>query len=490
MSSRAFMAALALGGLSGCIPPPPGGEAREANVHLPDSYGGEDLAQPGEGEASGTANWREFWGDSNLSALVETALENNQELNIAVQEMVIANSEVMARRGEYLPSLSAGVGAGIDRVGQYTSQGTSDDHLGVPANLQNYQVGLYASWEVDIWGRLRNAADAAVYRYLASRAGRNFMVTRLVAEIANKYYELLALDRQMQIVSGNIELQQNALEMVRLQQQAARVTQLAVTRFEAQLRGWQSRQFQISQRIVATENEINFLVGRYPQHVARTSEDFLTMMPPVMHTGVPAQLLENRPDVQQAELEMRAAQLDVSAARAAFYPSLRLEGAVGYRSFDITHLFDTPGSILYSLVAGIAAPLLNRSGLTANFWAANAIQMRAVLSYERALLRAFTDVNTGLNLMANLTRSYELKQQQVDGLAHAVEISNMLFTSARADYLEVLTTQRDSLEAQMDLVELKQQQFAATVTVYQALGGGWANTQTEMTNAEPAGAVP
>lgn len=467
-----------------CVPSLPGGAARAPHRTVPTDFG----LGPNESTNSAQTDWREFFGDPHLSALIDIALHNNQELNATIQETLVLRNEVMARRGEYLPNLSFAAHAGIDRVGTYTSQGQSDDHNGVPADLQNYSFGLYSSWEVDIWGRLHNAANAAQYRYLASLEGRNFVITRLVAEIATHYYDLLAFDRQLIIVRNNIELQRHGLEMVRLQQQAARVTMLAVRRFEAQLQGFQARQFEIQQHIVETENELNFLLGRFPQHVARRTDDLLNLEPPVLHTGLPTQLLENRPDVRRAELELRAAGLDVLAARARFYPSLHLEAGLGYQAFDIRHIVDTPDSILYSLLAGVMAPILNRAGITAEYFSANSRKMQAVLHYERAILTAYLEVNTGLNHVRNLASSYALRSEQVARLAEAVDVSSLLFTSARADYLEVLTTRRDSLEAQMGLIETKQQQLTAVVALYQALGGGWRrpNQQTQANAQRPA----
>lgn len=488
------------GPLAGCIPTPPGGDPRAARTDVPDTFGGESpeggdasadaSAEAAPEEASSAAvDWHDFFGDPQLAALVDEALANNQELNIAVQEMIVANSEIMARRGDIFPSLSAGVGAGLDRAGRYTSTGQADETSGVPRDVQDYSVGLYASWEIDIWGRLRDTADASMHRYFASAEGRHFMITQLVAEVATRYYELLALDRQLQILDDNIVLQENALEMMRVQQQAARVTMLAVTRFEAQLRGFQSRVYEIQQQIVATENQINFLLGRFPQPIERSTADFLTITPPAVHTGVPTRLLENRPDVRSAEHQLTASQLSVSAARARFYPALRLDAGVGVRSFDITQLVTTPESIFYNLLAGITAPLLNRSGITADYFAANAQQMEAVLRYERTILSAFMDVSTGLNRVRNLERAYALRTEQVERLEESVALSTELFNAARAEYLEVLTTRRDYLEAQMDLVDTKQRQLSATVTLYQALGGGW-QTHEMTPDPEPMGAQP
>ena len=477
-----------------CVPTPPQ-TPREARTDVPETFGDEEVstgdgtAAEGAGSSSAEIDWHDLFDDPHLVALVDLALENNQELNIAVQEMIIVNSEVMARRGDIFPSVSAGLGAGVDRVGQYTSQGQSDEHLDLSPDLPRFSLGLYASWEIDVWGRLRDVADAAMYRYLASAEGRNFMITRIVAEIATRYYELLALDRQLAILSDNNTLQQDALEMMRLQQQAARVTMLAVTRFEAQLRSFESRRFEVLQQIVETENQINFLVGRFPQHVERSETDFLAITPPLVHAGVPTRLLENRPDVRQAELQLAASRLDVSAARARFYPSLSLELGGGLQSFDIVQMFTSPGSIFYGIFGGLTAPLLNRSEITAEYFAANSEQMAAVLRYEQTILSAFVDVSTGLNLVRNLGRAYETRLQQVERLQESVDLSTMLFNAARADYLEVLTTRRDYLEAQMELVETKQRQLAATVTLYQALGGGWRRRE-QPSDPEPMGAVP
>ena len=452
-----------------CVPTPPGGLARDANTEVPDGFGGENPV----GESAALVSWRDFFGDPNLAALIDVALENNQELAIAVQETLVANSEIIARRGEYLPRMGVGIGAGVDGVGEHTSQGASDEQAGLPKTLQSYSIGLYASWEIDIWRRLRNLGDAAVYRYLASVEGRNFTVTRLVAEIARLYYELVALDLQLEVIDSSVELQESALEAVRLQQQAARVTSLAVNRFEAQLRNFQSRQFELRQAIVETENRINFLVGRFPQHVARRTEGFLEQEPAAVSTGLPAALLENRPDVRMAELELSAAELDVKAARARFYPALSIEAGVGYQSYDIRQLLATPSSLIYSLFANLTAPLLNRNDIKADYFGANAEQMQAVLRYERSILNAHIEVVNGVQRIQNLAEAFELKQQRVDRLTESIEISNQLFFSARADYLEVLTTRRDALEAQIELIETKRDQMTATVSLYQALGGGW-----------------
>ena len=458
---------------SGCVRvlKPPTGVARPPNRAVPDTFGG-----PADTQNSGLIPWRDFFKDANLVALVDAALQNNQELNIAIQETVVANAEIMARRGEYLPKVGFGAGTGVEHVGKFTSPGQADERSEIGPTLQKHEFGLYSSWEIDVWGRLRTLANAASHRYLASIEGRNFMVTRLVSEIASSYYELLALDRQLQVVTDNIALQERAVDLARAQFQAGRATSAAPARFEANLRAMQSSQYAIQQRIVETENQLNFLAGRFPQQFDRARTNFLDSQPAAIAVGVPAELLANRPDVRQAELELTAAGLDVEAARKAFYPSIGIESVVGYQSFDATKLVNTPDSLLFGLAGRALAPLLNRKGITADYNSASSREMQAVLHYERAVLNAFVEVSNRVSLTRNLSRSYGLKQQQVDRLAQSVDISTELFNLNRGEYLEVLTARRELLEAQQELVEMKQQQMVATVTLYQALGGGWRGT--------------
>lgn len=423
--------------------------------------------------------WRDYFTDPYLNALIDTALVNNQELNITLQEIEVSRNEVRVRKGEYLPFVDLRAGAGIEKPGRYTVMGateaTTDIEPGkeMPDPLQDYLLGAFATWEVDIWHKLRNAKQAAVERYLSTVEGKNFMVTNLVAEIANAYYELLALDNQLDIVKQNIEIQSNALEIVKLQKEATRVTELAVRRFEAQVFKTKSLQYDIQQDITETENWINFLVGRYPQPIERSSQSFSDLMPVNIQAGIPSQLLENRPDIQQAELDLVAAKLDVKVAKANFYPSLDINAAIGLQAFNPSFLIKTPESMLYSLAGDLTAPLVNRNAIKATYYSANAKQIQAVYNYERTVLNAYIEVANQLSNINNLERSYDLKAQQVQALNQSIDISNDLFRSARADYMEVLMTQRDALESKFELIETKMLQMNAMVNIYQALGGGW-----------------
>lgn len=423
--------------------------------------------------------WREFFKDPDLAALIDSALKKNQELNIMMNEITIAQNEVRARRGAFLPFMNAGVGAGVEKVPRYTSQGASDAVNQIvpgkqnPDPLQNFVLGLNVSWEVDIWKKLRNAKKSALYKYLSTVEGKNFMVTRLISEIANSYYELVALDNQLDILKSNIEIQQNALEIVRLEKISAKVTELAVRKFEAEVLKNQSRQFYIIQQITEAENRINFLAGRFPQSVARNSKGFTELAIDTIHSGIPSQLILNRTDIKQAEQALIAAKLDVRVAKAEFYPSFVITAGAGFRAFNPQYLIQTPQSLLYSLAGDLMAPLINRNAIKANFYSANAKQVQAVYNYERAILRAHIEVVNQLSNINNLRKSYDLKEKQVQALTQSIDISTTLFRSARADYMEVLLTQRDALDSKFELIETKKQQMNAMVNIYQALGGGW-----------------
>lgn len=423
--------------------------------------------------------WKDFFVDANLNALIDTALKNNQELNIVLQEINIAKNEVRARKGEYLPFINLQGSAGFDRMGRYTRQGVIDATQQIepgkefPNPLPDYMLAANFQWQIDIWKRMRNAKKSAMFRYLSSTEGKNFLVTHLVAEIANSYYELMALDNQLDILKQNIKIQTDALEIVKLEKQAARVTELAVRRFEAEVLKNQSRLFYIGQQIIETENRINFLIGRFPQPITRSSSSFSNLPLDSIHAGIPSQLLANRPDIRQAELNLAASKLDVKVARANFYPQLNISAGVGFEAFSAAYLIARPESMFYTLGAGLTAPLINRNAIKAIYFSANARQIQSVYSYEQTILKAYIEVANQLSNIRNLERSYNLRTQQVQALTESIDISTRLFRSARADYMEVLLTQRDALESKFELIETKKQQLNAKVNVYQALGGGW-----------------
>ncbi len=429
-------------------------------------------------ENSAQIPWCDFFNDPYLTGLIGQAISGNQELRILNEEIQVANNEVQARRGAYLPFFSLGAGAGLEKSSRFTRAGAVEDQLtaapgkGFPDPLPNFLLATNVSWEIDIWRRLRNSRDAASLRYLGTVDGRNFTITRLVAEVAENYYGLLSLDSQMVTLENTIKIQEQSLEAAKNLKAAGRGTELGVQRFQAEVRKNQSELLIIQQDIVEAENRINFLLGRYPQTVERLSVDYLNLNLQTLAAGVPSQLLRNRADIRQAERELMAAGLDVRVARARFYPALILSAGVGYQAFNPKYIFDSPESLIYNVAGDLVAPVINRKAIKAEYMTANSRQLQAVYEYQRTILTAFTEVINYMNKVDNYAKSIEIKKQQLDALQSSVENATNLFQNARAEYIEVLLSQRDLMEARMVTIETKQEQLSAVVNAYQALGGG------------------
>lgn len=455
----------------GCVPDL---VRREPTTSLPDRF-----VQTADTVTSADVDWRTFYGDTLLAALIDSALRNNKELNIVAQEIAIAGNEVDARGGDYLPFVTLGANAGVEKSGRYTRNGAVEEQLEVrpgerfPEPLPTYTIGASMSWEVDIWRKLRNAQDASSMRLLATIEGTRYLVTQVVSELASSYYELMALDNLLDAIDANNALLRRALLIVEQQKIAAKATELAVRKFDAEVQRNEGRRFDVLQRIVETENRINVLLGRYPQRVPRSSQRFLATNPDTVHAGVPSRLLEHRTDVRRAELEMKAADLDIDVAKAEFYPSLNIMAGFGYQAFNARYIVTSPESMIYNLAGELLMPVINRAAIKAAYFSAGARQVQAAYSYEQTVLTAYVEVANQLSKRENLRNRYERITRQVDALTTSVDIANNLFLSARADYMEVLMTQRDALEAKMELIETKLRQMQAHVDVYRALGGGW-----------------
>lgn len=454
-------------------------QTKQAQTQLPAQFDQQASKQAGSPENTANLNWKSFFDDPHLTALIETAVANNKEVNILAQRITMAANEVTARQGEYKPFVNFGAGVEVEKVGRYTRNGAVEESLEIkegkafPDPLKNTQFGLYSSWELDVWKKLRNATKVASMEYMASIEGKNFLITNLVAEVANAYYEVIALDNQLQNLEQNIEIQKNALSVTRDLQQYARATSLAVKRFEAEVKKNESKRYAIKQEITQLENRINFLLGRTPQPIERNTGGFMTLQSRVMQTGVPSQLLQNRPDIRKAELELAAADLNIAVAKANFYPSFAIKAGIGFQAFNPKYLLNTPVSLMYSLAGDVMAPLVNRNAITAAYKNASAAQIETAFDYEQTIINAYAEVSNQVSNIDNLEKNYQLKTTQVAALTDSVEVASQLFKSARADYLEILLTQREALEAKNELIETKQQQIAAVINLYRALGGGW-----------------
>lgn len=444
----------------------------ESAPDLPPTFNGVTSA-----DNSSQLNVEEFFNDPLLTRLIDQALANNRELKILDEEVQIARAEVLARQGAYLPFLTFGAAAGWDRPSRYTRAGAVDSQLNIlpghpfPSPLGDVLGSVNLFWQLDIWRQLRNARDAAAERAAAAVERRNYFVTRLVAENAENYYRLMGLDKRIENLDQIITLQERSHKIAEDKLGAGRGTNLAVQRFLAEVRKNQSEKLIVYQEIVEVENRINFLLNRYPQRVERATVGFLDLKINTLNLGVPSQLLQNRPDIRQAERELTAAGLDIQVARAKFFPVVTLTGGVGYEAFNPRYFFN-PEAIVANVAGNLVAPLINKKAIQAEFMTANARQLEAVYNYQRTVLNAFTEVINRVAKVENYSRSIAIKKEQLKSLEASVESASNLFQNARVEYVDVLLAQRDLMDARTAVIEIKKEQLAAIVNVYQALGGG------------------
>jgi outer membrane protein, multidrug efflux system len=428
---------------------------------------------------SSTINWKQYFTDPNLISLIETGLKNNLDLSMALQRIEAARSSMRLNQGALFPTVGANISFLQRKFGYYTMDDagnrTTEIEPGViiPTHLPDYFVGLQASWEVDVWGKLRNKKKAAFSRYLSSIEGKNFVITNLIAEIAISYYDLLALDNQLDIIRESIKLQEDALSIIKIQKQSGAANELAVKQFEAQVLNSKALEMEVLQELLGAESEINFLLGRFPQPVNRDKLEFTKIIPFQPRIGIPADMLKNRPDIRQAEFEVIASKADVKAAKAAFFPSLNITGGIGFQAFKPGFLFTAPQSIAYNLLGSLITPLINRSVIKSQFGAANAYQQEALYNYQKTILNGYVEVYNEVNRIKNLEQLLSLRSQQVDVLTQSIQTSSDLFKTGRANYFEVLITQNNVLESRLELIDVKRRQYAASIKIYKALGGGW-----------------
>ena len=337
-------------------------------------------------------------------------------------------------------------------------------------------MGVSADWEVDLWHKLSSSKRASVEHYLATIEGRNAVLSSLISQVASNYYHLLALDNKLELIHQYIDLQKKAVEIAKIQKSADADTELAVEKFESELAKARSEEYTLRQEMTESENSLNLLLGRYPTTIERNKSSFLSANLQKVITGIPSELLKNRPDIRQAEHELTAAKWSVDAARKEFLPSLNISASLGLDAFNPTYLTKLPKSLAYSVLGGLAGPLINRKAIQANFQTADAQQVEALYEYDKTLLTAYSEVCTLMSKIKNFDQYYQLKEEESNKLDQSINIARLLYLNGRCTYLDVLMDQRDALDAKMELLEAKEQQLSSMVDVYRSLGGGSQNT--------------
>jgi len=423
--------------------------------------------------------WQEVFEDSKLQDLIKEALQNNYELRRAIQQIRIAEADFYQGQMSMLPSLSAGGSASYsDQSDNSVNFGGNLGNTTIPATEQ-YGVSLSSSWELDIWGKLTSAKKASYAALLQTEATRRAIQTTLIANVANAYYRLLALDRQLEITRETVENRRQDVETVKSLKEGSVVTGVSVQQSIANRYAAEVTIPELKQQITEQEHALSNLLGRAPGDIERNS---LSKQEAIdsLATGLPAQLLRNRPDILAAEYSFRSAFSLTNNARAYFYPSFRLTAEGGYQSLQTDDLFQ-PGSVFYNLVAGLTQPIFNNGQNKARLKRSKARQQQALFELKKTVISASSEVSNAMSQYQRAEEKLEFRRKQLDALENAVEYSRELLQYGEATYTEVLTAEHNLLSAQLSNVADRLQQLNAGVNLYRSLGGGW-DTSAESNN--------
>lgn len=422
--------------------------------------------QPQDSTSMAATPWQDIFTDPLLQGYIEKALTNNYDARIALQNIIAAQSYLKQGKAGYLPTV------GVN--GSYTyldpSENSQAGMASGGASVNQYDLTASLSWEADIWGKIRSQKRAFASRYLQSLAAQKALETELIASTASIYYQLLSLDKQVEITEESIEARESSLETTKSLKEAGQLTAVAVKQTEAQIYTSQIILVNLKKNIELLENTFSILMAQPPQAIER-SELASQKIETELKTGVPALLLQNRPDVLAAEYNLRNAFELTNVARANFYPSLTLTAATGFQSFELEDWFST-SSIFSNIAAGLFQPLLNGRKIRTAYEVALSQKEQALLNYKQTLLVAGKEVSDALAIYEASTEIIEYREKQYNAYREATDMSDLLLNNGLATYLEVLTARQNALNSQLNLVDSRYQQLNAMVTLYQSLGGG------------------
>lgn len=424
-----------------------------------------------------------FFADAQLKNLIQKALQDNWDYKIALQRINIADAYFRKAKGRLFPSIDGLANASGTKYGKYTMEGVGNFDTNLSPNIEedqkiktnpvpNFFLGLGASWEIDVWGKLRNMREGAKKRYFATIEGRKLLEATLVSQVAMAYYDLIALDQEISILNTNIKLQENALEIVNVQYEVGRATKLAVMQSQAQLNNSKSLLKLKQQELQDAEMMMQELIGEYEGSVTRSEKIDIAAVKMLTMNAVPTQVMKNRPDIQKAYLELEATHADAKAARAAFFPTLTLNAYGAYNAFSGEMLFN-PKSMAWQLLGGLTAPIFNQGQLKNDFKIATNEQQIAYFEFQKTAMNAYREVNNLLKNIVNTNDAYDFKEKEVAAIKEGVGISNDLYLTGYATYLEIIAAQKSKLEADLQIIELKRRQVQNYIQLYKALGGGY-----------------
>jgi outer membrane protein, multidrug efflux system len=413
--------------------------------------------------------WQSVFKDEKLNALIQKGLDNNLNLKNAIENIIQAQASLRQSKLAYYPTLQ------LDANATHTKQ--SEAGLNFPAGINintlttTYKLGLSTSWEADIWGKLSSSKRAALATYLATDAAKQAVQTQLISDIANNYFRLLAYDKSLKITQETLESRIKNVATIKDLKEGAIVTGAAVVQSEANQYAAEVLIPDLKQSIRETENALNILLGQAPGPIDR-GELGTQIIPENIAIGMPSQLLQNRPDVRQAEFNFRVAFESTNLAKTYFYPSLTLTASGGFSNLELKDFFTN--SIFYSIIGGLTQPIFNQGKNKLRLTTAQSQQLQAYNNFQQSLLTAGQEVSNALYSYQMAVEKEDSRQKQIEALEKAVDFTQQLLEySSATNYTDVLTSEQNLLAAQLSGINDNLQKLQAVVNLYRALGGGW-----------------
>ncbi|GFD72733.1 efflux transporter outer membrane subunit [Tenacibaculum sp. SSH1-16] len=411
-------------------------------------------------------SWKDMFTDAHLKEYIDEGLQNNLDIRVAIQQMAAAEAYMKQGKAGYLPTLSVGAKATHQELAKNSQFGSFFN-----GSIDQYEITGNLSWEADIWGKIRSNKRAGKAAYLQSVAAHQAVKTQLVSAIATTYYQLVALDAQLEITEQTIETRESSVNTIKALKEAGQVNQVAVDQNIAQYNNAKALKVDLEASIFKTENALNLLLGRTSVVVKRSklSQQELDV---TIKLGVPTILLRNRPDVMAAEYGLINAFEMTNVAKSNFYPSLTLTATGGFQSLDLDELLSA-NSLFANIIGGLTQPIFNQRKIKTQHDVAKAQQEQALLSFKKTLLTAGNEVSNALFDYNAETEKFEYRQNEVEALRRAETNSEELLKNGYANYLDLLTARERVLNAEINVINNKLNQLLSTVNIYKALGGGW-----------------
>lgn len=440
----------------------------------PVAFRNADIKTAGDSSSIADMQWKQFFTEPVLQALIDSAINNNYDMQLAVKNL--EQSQLVLRQSKWnnIPQLALNVTANSNRPSDNSLTGLSLSQFNIGKNhIENYQADVSLSWEADIWGKIRNQNKLALAAYLQTNEAKKLIQTNIVANVAQGYYNLLMLDKQLSIANKNVALNDSTLRIIQLQYNAGQVTSLAVQQAEAQRLVAAQLVPRFEQAIALQENALRILTGALPDKVTRTATLNQFNLPDEIATGIPSAVISRRPDVRSAEFSLNIANANVGITKAEMYPALRITASGGVNSLKASNWFNVPAS-LFGIVAGsVITPLINKKQLSTNYKIAQVEREKVVLRFRQTVLNAVGEVSNSLASIEQLKEQQTIALQRVEKLQQATGNANLLFRNGMANYLEVITAQSNVLQSELELTAIKRDELIAVSSLYRALGGGW-----------------